>query len=200
MSEDFAPGLTSKSKFDPIDQSDDKIILMRKKCVLCNKIKLIKDFHINKQNIDNRHSYCKKCHKKWRDNYYLKNKEQINKKHIQYNHNNKKQIAENNKKWRQKNKVKYQDQKLKYKYNITLDKKNQMIVEQSGRCACCGDVLGVNPKNICVDHDHIYNIIRKILCMKCNIVLGLTKENIDIILKLLEYIKYCNKLKEQYGK
>jgi hypothetical protein len=70
-----------------------------------------------------------------------------------------------------------------------------MIIDQNSKCASCGDMLGINAKNICIDHNHITKIVRKILCQKCNAALGFMEENVEKILKLAEYAKYCNQIK-----
>ena len=70
-----------------------------------------------------------------------------------------------------------------------------MVLDQEGRCGCCGDVLGIDPRNICLDHDHDKKRIRKILCRGCNSALGHMKENVYRISKLLEYAKQCEKMR-----
>jgi hypothetical protein len=78
---------------------------------------------------------------------------------------------------------------LKKNYGITLDQKNQMVIDQKGLCLCCGENLGTNPYNIHVDHDHETGKVRGILCNGCNVGLGGFKDNINKLNKAIIYLK-----------
>lgn len=79
---------------------------------------------------------------------------------------------------------------LKKNYNITLDDYNKMLLEQDGKCwTCSKDVEEERNKVLCVDHDHLTGKVRKLLCNKCNIAIGLLKEDTKIIENVLNYIK-----------
>lgn len=145
-----------------------------------------KNYEINnKEKVRNRHKQ-----------YYLNNKEKVQEYHKQYYIKNKEYVDNRSKKWKVNNKNKVFNIMLKYKYGITVEQKNQMIIIQNNKCACCKDPLDNNPRNVCIDHDHITGKLRKVLCQKCNKSLGIMEENVDKISKLLEYAKYCNKLRE----
>lgn len=75
--------------------------------------------------------------------------------------------------------------RLKTKYNLTLEKKNLIILEQRFKCAACDDRL--NPDATHIDHCHSTGKVRGILCSDCNISLGRMKENPDRIYKLAAY-------------
>lgn len=70
---------------------------------------------------------------------------------------------------------------LKKKYGITFEDYTQMLTEQSSGCAICGLGLVEGKKLFPVDHDHITGKVRGILCFKCNIALGLLKDNPNYI-------------------
>ena len=80
---------------------------------------------------------------------------------------------------------------LKYKYGMTLEQKNHMVIEQQGLCGACEDPLGIDPLNICVDHDHKTGKVRKVICRGCNTALGSMKENPEKLRKLAKYAEYC---------
>lgn len=84
-----------------------------------------------------------------------------------------------------------------YRYGISLNKVNKIINEQKNRCAICGQLFDViynnNKEKITirsprVDHNHKSGIIRGILCNRCNILLGMVKDNIFILIKAAEYL------------
>jgi Recombination endonuclease VII len=80
-------------------------------------------------------------------------------------------------------------------YNLTPAEFERKAVEQSYVCAICG---GTNGKMaLSVDHDHkccagntsCGKCVRKLLCRRCNTALGLVSDRIDLLLKLIQYLK-----------
>jgi len=55
-------------------------------------------------------------------------------------------------------------QKLLRKYGISLEEYDQLFSTQRGRCAICGRTDSI----LAVDHDHVTNRIRGLLCAPCN--------------------------------
>ena len=74
--------------------------------------------------------------------------------------------------------------KLKHLYNISLNDYELMYKNQNGICPGCGE-----KKKLCVDHCHITGIVRGLLCRQCNAVIGLAKEDIQIIKNLVNYLE-----------
>ena len=74
---------------------------------------------------------------------------------------------------------------LKYKYGITALDYTNMDFNQMGLC----DVDGCNRPGTDVDHDHITQQVRSLLCGSCNRALGLLDESIERINGLSDYIK-----------
>lgn len=63
-----------------------------------------------------------------------------------------------------------------------------MLKLQDYRCAICGKKF--TKKNpACIDHDHSTNKVRSLLCKKCNVAIGLLKENLYIMYKAMRYIE-----------
>lgn len=77
---------------------------------------------------------------------------------------------------------------FKYKYGITIEKYEQMLLEQENKCLACERNFSeqIRPD---VDHNHLTKKVRGILCHSCNLALGYLKDNEDIIQRLLDYIK-----------
>lgn len=57
---------------------------------------------------------------------------------------------------------------LKHRYGLTVEQWDQMIIKQVGRCALCDDPM----RNPHVDHSHVSGIVRGLLCLHCNSMLG----------------------------
>lgn len=90
-----------------------------------------------------------------------------------------------------------------YRYGISLNKVNELIFEQKNRCAICGqnfdDIFNIYIDKLTirsprVDHNHKSGKIRGILCNKCNILLGMVKDNTSILLKAVDYLDRDKKL------
>jgi hypothetical protein len=120
-----------------------------KTCNKCRQTKAVNNFFADKGNkTDGRASICKICKTSsiyaWRE----KNKDKYN----AY--------------MRQKNKEQYPKDRLR-RYGITLEQHQRMLVEQDSKCAVCGKAqMGKRP--LVVDHDHETDIVRELLCYKCN--------------------------------
>ncbi len=122
-------------------------------------------------------------------------KAKINKK--EYYAKNKEKMLLYRKQYHEEHVDEYRNWHLKKKYGITLEQKNQMVIDQQGLCGCCHKPLGINTRFICVDHSHKTDIIRKIICKNCNTVLGVMNEDPQMFLYLHEYAQYCNELDKQ---
>lgn len=100
------------------------------------------------------------------------------------------------KKWRTNNRVKYlrgkKDNRLRKTYGITLVEFEIMLETQNGVCLICGLPEIKEKDNLSVDHCHSTNKVRGLLCSKCNTAIGLFDEDINRILKAIEYIKEHN--------
>jgi len=74
-------------------------------------------------------------------------------------------------------------------YGITLQEADQLLKEQGGVCAICGDELrdsrGYSPH---IDHDHVTGKIRGILCFNCNSGLGQFKDDPRLLQAALRYL------------
>lgn len=78
--------------------------------------------------------------------------------------------------------------KLLTKYGMTPEDRDTMLTWQGGVCAICGtDNPGRNGWQI--DHCHNSNTVRGILCLGCNISLGLMDDNVDNLKKMIQYLE-----------
>ena len=57
------------------------------------------------------------------------------------------------------------------------------------QCEICGAFGNDTKKGLCYDHDHKTGKFRGWLCQRCNLALGMVKENTEILFGLIEYIK-----------
>ena len=82
--------------------------------------------------------------------------------------------------------------RLKRRYGITLERFNDLIKEQNGRCALCGNSLNDAGKRTHVDHCHETKIIRGVVCSKCNVGLGQFDDSVDQLRGAIAYLEQTN--------
>jgi hypothetical protein len=78
---------------------------------------------------------------------------------------------------------------------ITLERYHAMLVEQDDRCAICNRKENRKSRNggitrLCIDHCHETNAVRGLLCHSCNTAIGKLEDNLELILKAHDYVKY----------
>ena len=76
---------------------------------------------------------------------------------------------------------------LEKKYGITKDEFERRVEEQGGVCFICKE----NPdgKRLSVDHCHTTKRVRALLCRNHNLMIGLSRDNPDILIAAAEYLK-----------
>lgn len=81
---------------------------------------------------------------------------------------------------------------LSSKYKITEQRYFEILEKQIGLCAICrSDSPGrKGSKNFTVDHDHTTMVVRGLLCHPCNVMLGLAKDNIEVLEMAIKYLKH----------
>lgn len=85
-----------------------------------------------------------------------------------------------------------QERRLALKYGITTEKYRQMLESQNGCCAICKRNQEEEPFMMSVDHSHVNNSVRGLLCKKCNTMLGLVDDNIETLTTAIEYLRHHN--------
>ena len=74
-------------------------------------------------------------------------------------------------------------------YGLTVEKYNEISAIQNDCCAICNAHKStVRYERLHVDHDHGSNVVRQLLCFRCNAMIGLAKDQIDIFRKAAEYL------------
>jgi hypothetical protein len=72
-------------------------------------------------------------------------------------------------------------------YGLSVDDYGTLLARQDGVCAICGNP----PKsgiNLSIDHNHVTNQVRGLLCWRCNLLLGNANDNTEILAKAIEYL------------
>jgi hypothetical protein len=93
--------------------------------------------------------------------------------------------------WRTKDKVQaaMQEYHRYRRYHLTLEQLSKLIRQQKV-CPICGVGLkDLELRNVCVDHNHTTGKLRGILCRKCNIVLGMAGDRVDVLKAAVHYLE-----------
>lgn len=83
------------------------------------------------------------------------------------------------------------------RYGLTIDQYHEMLEEQNYSCKICGMPDLTFRKRLSVDHDHLCcpgttscgKCVRGLLCHRCNAGLGSAKDSIEILQKMIDYLK-----------
>lgn len=123
---------------------------------------------------------CKNCIKErknaWKRNSWNKHKERYN---------------SDRREFFKLNPEKQREQNLKSHYGISLADYNVMYKKQGGICAICGWIptgIGRYGK-LCVDHSHVTDEVRGLLCHPCNLMLGKAEDNKETLKKAISYLE-----------
>lgn len=82
---------------------------------------------------------------------------------------------------------------LKRLYGLTMEQYHQMLEQQNGRCAICKSLPG--KRRLDVDHNHITNAVRGLLCSRCNRMLGAAHDRADVLRLAIRYLSQYEKAK-----
>lgn len=77
---------------------------------------------------------------------------------------------------------------LKWKYKLTSEQYDELLVQQNNCCAICHTTETGYHSYFHVDHDHISGVIRGLLCHKCNKGLGLFYDNSEVLREAAKYL------------
>jgi hypothetical protein len=76
------------------------------------------------------------------------------------------------------------------KYGLTDDDWARMVARQDNRCAICRtDKPGGRGELWHIDHDHVTGRVRGLLCHGCNVGIGNFRDDPDLMLAAVEYIR-----------
>ncbi len=134
-----------------------------KECRKCKQKKSVNDFYNNSRNTDKKQAYCKPCsHSGAKETNRIR---RSNGKAYVYNR--------------------------KYYYRISDTEFADLMEKQNGLCAICGGVESPNSpfKRLSIDHCHITNKVRGLLCSNCNTALGKFKDSKEMLQAALSYLE-----------
>ncbi len=76
---------------------------------------------------------------------------------------------------------------LRVRYGLTLADYDALLEAQDGKCPCGRPPSESAHGVLAVDHDHFTGRVRGLLCSRCNLVLGLMRNDADALFALAAY-------------
>ena len=97
--------------------------------------------------------------------------------------------------WESRTPKKRLQQHLKYKYGVTEEELMEILRIQNNACAICKSslpdlmVYENRQRGYAIDHNHDTGKFRGVLCLNCNTLLGMAKDDKDILLAAVDYLE-----------
>jgi hypothetical protein len=76
---------------------------------------------------------------------------------------------------------------IAYKYNIPIDEARKL--DSVDTCAICNTKDPWPKTNLYIDHDHNSGDVRGVLCCNCNVFLGKSNDDPDLLLAAAKYLE-----------
>lgn len=78
---------------------------------------------------------------------------------------------------------------LRTKYGLSLEDYNALLEKQGHSCGICQVPFSSLKRRPHVDHCHSTGKVRGILCPNCNVTLGHSKDNLDVLKGCISYLE-----------
>lgn len=133
---------------------------------------------------------CKASAKKWR----VEHKDRCREQRQEWDAANPERRREigrgTSKRYREKHPQRNRATWLKTQYGLSIEDYDRMLDEQNGLCAICDEPP--KGKRLAVDHHHASGQIRRLLCDRCNHMIGHSQESPRVLRKAADYIEHHN--------
>ena len=101
--------------------------------------------------------------------------------------------------WKSRNPINVRNQNRYTRFRLRPHEFENLVSEQGNKCAICFEpetainsyIKGID--SLSVDHCHKTGKIRELLCKKCNALIGMSRESIEILQSAIDYIRRHNK-------
>lgn len=166
------------------------VAVSTKRCASCSQPLPLTAFYKDKRKPDGCYSSCAKCFNDYKKSNRHRWADRERTTARRYYEENRDWVLSKAKQRYQLHPEKKRDEKLRRKYGISLAEWNLLFDSQGRKCAICrrDHSLGFNG-SWHLDHNHQTNKIRKILCHACNTALGMVRDSVNILQKMIAYLQ-----------
>lgn len=148
-------------------------------CGKCSTPKPLEQFWRNRRRKNGRCSVCIECRSTQNQKRYAENRASI---------------LEADRNRYHKDPSKSREKHLKRKYGITIEDYNKLKTKQGCRCAVCNSHESIEKNGVFqVDHCHETGAVRGLLCVRCNFMIGYSRDNHETLRSAADYLESCRK-------
>lgn len=158
----------------------------KKICSGCNIEQPISHFYKNKDGKFGVHSKCLVCCSERSKEFRKNNPEIMYERYKRHYEKNKISIIKKTEEYRKKNPHIQRKSTLNFVYGITPEQHKKLLNMNGGKCCICN--LVPQKRTLFIDHCHKTNVIRGVLCMKCNSALGFLNDDINLLKSAIKYL------------
>jgi hypothetical protein len=115
--------------------------------------------------------------KEYKKTYYIENKTRMNKQSLDWYYSNREKSIQD--------RGNYQ---MFQNFGITPIQYNEMVAKQDNKCAICKTDKPGGKGRWHIDHCHKTNVVRGLLCQKCNMGMGHFGDNVEVLQKAINYL------------
>lgn len=155
----------------------EPVRVARKTCSRC-RIEYLepeKNFYNDKRARDGYQAICRICHKKYNV------ERRLERPHVNRNWQ---------RSYRKQEPRRVLATKLRREYGISLEQYDDLLAAQGGRCGACSRTEPGGVSNQWhVDHEHTTRAVRGLLCHFCNTGIGLLGDDLEGLLRAVDYLK-----------
>jgi hypothetical protein len=156
-----------------------------KTCTRCKDTKALEEFPLDKSRKDGHYPSCKPCTRAAKRISNAKNPTSPEtRRHYVQTYKNK-----------HPERVALSDRRIKLmsKFGLTLEDYDTLVATQDNLCAIChkpetAQTPRGNIKPLAVDHCHRTNVVRGLLCHRCNTAIGLLDDSNEHLLSAINYL------------
>lgn len=153
-----------------------------KHCTRCVQTKPLSEFSRSSTTWDGYYNRCKDC------SYEVHNAWRLN---------NLKKAAADQKRWRDEHPERFKDIGRKRRYGIPHGWYAETLATQNGKCAACGVLQTEGKGTFHIDHCHVTNKVRALLCHNCNLAVGHLHNDPEIAEAVKQYLLKHSPSKER---
>ena len=145
------------------------------RCIECGALKPADAFHRERSRPSGRNRRCKDC------------RNARNRAHVARDPQRRRETSD---RWRAANPDRYVAAQRAYKlrlYGLTTAQYDDLMERQGGRCAICRRAE-TGGWDLAVDHDHSTGRVRGLLCRRCNVGIGLMRDDPAVLAAAAAYL------------
>ena len=162
-----------------------------KHCHICGELKPLADFYRAAGMRDGHRNDCKACNLAEKKRRYHADPESMKERVKQWQQENAERVNAFHRERRSRPEVKRKQRDAYYrrKHGISVDEADAILEAQNNRCAICKRETPERLASMHLDHDHKSGKIRGFLCIDCNHGLGKFRDEPDLLLRALVYLR-----------